>query len=315
MTWPAALNGLLLIAPGRVGELAEVWSRVAGSVRAALATSETAPRYRRSGGSAIIPVKGILINGGSLLGDWGATSYDALACELRAAAADPQITRIVLDIDSPGGMVAGLEKCEEAIAEARTRKPLAASVDSCAASAAYWIASQSDEIVIAARAEVGSIGIVAVHSDIGRMLDDAGVTISLIHAGSHKVDGHPYGPLPSPVRADFQKEVDELRIEFARAVAAGRPGRLSTAAALATEARMYRGEKAVAAGLADRVGSLDSILAGPARRGEPALPARPARQHEETASSLEAEIMRGRAETERGHSAFLAAVGSPPGAK
>jgi ClpP class serine protease len=87
-------------------------------------------------------------------------------------------------------------------------------------------------------------------------LDQDGVRVTLIHSGRHKVDGNPYQPLPDPVRDDIQLEIDVLRFLFAETVAAGRAGRLSQEAALATEAATFRGADAVAAGLADEVSDL-----------------------------------------------------------
>jgi ClpP class serine protease len=80
--------------------------------------------------------------------------------------------------------------------------------------------------------------------------------VTLIHSGSHKVDGNPYAPLPAEVRDDIQREIDVLRFLFAETVAAGRAGRLSQDAAMATEAATYRGADAIAAGLADEVTDL-----------------------------------------------------------
>jgi ClpP class serine protease len=87
------------------------------------------------------------------------------------------------------------------------------------------------------------------------------VTVTLIHSGAHKVDGNPYAPLPDPVRARIQSEIDGIRTLFAQTVAAGRGRSLNAAAALATEAECYRGAEAVAAGLADEVSDPASAFA------------------------------------------------------
>jgi capsid assembly protease len=97
---------------------------------------------------------------------------------------------------------------------------------------------------------------VVLHADLSGQLDQDGVRVTLIHSGQHKVDGNPYQPLPEAVRDDIQREIDVLRFLFAETVAAGRAGRLSQEAALATEAATFRGADAVAAGLADEVTDL-----------------------------------------------------------
>jgi hypothetical protein len=91
------------------------------------------------------------------------------------------------------------------------------------------------------------------HTDLSGQLDQDGVQVTLIHSGRHKVDGNPYQPLAAEVEGDIQREIDVLRFLFAETVAAGRAGRLSQEAALATEAATYRGADAVAAGLADEI--------------------------------------------------------------
>jgi ClpP class serine protease len=87
------------------------------------------------------------------------------------------------------------------------------------------------------------------------------VTVTLIHSGAHKVDGNPYAPLPDPVRARIQGEIDSIRTLFAQTVAAGRGRRLNADAALATEAECYRGAEAVVVGLADEVSDPASAFA------------------------------------------------------
>ena len=91
------------------------------------------------------------------------------------------------------------------------------------------------------------------HADLSGQVSDAGVTVTLIHSGAHKVDGNPYTPLPDAVRERIQGEIDSIRLLFTETVAAGRDRRLTTEAALATEAECYCGAEAVRAGLADEV--------------------------------------------------------------
>ncbi|MBW6495327.1 MAG: S49 family peptidase, partial [Burkholderiaceae bacterium] len=99
----------------------------------------------------------------------------------------------------------------------------------------------------------GSIGVVAIHSDMSGALDQRGIAVTLIHAGARKVDANPYQPLPEAVRARIEAELEDLRQLFAATVAEGRGRRLDALQALATEAEVFRGEAAVFAGLADEV--------------------------------------------------------------
>jgi ClpP class serine protease len=128
-------------------------------------------------------------------------------------------------------------------------------------SAGYALASQADRIILPRTGAVGSIGVVVMHADLSVQLSDAGVTVTLIHSGAHKVDGNPYAPLPDQVRARIQAEIDGIRTLFAETVAAGRGRRLTAGAALATEAECFRGAEAVAAGLADEISDPASAFA------------------------------------------------------
>ena len=238
--------------------------------RAGILTTGLADQYQRDGqtpfamvGSvAVIEVSGVLVHRGAWIGQSsGQTSYEGIAAQLGAAASDPAVRGIALEIDSFGGEVAGVFDLADAIRAARSEKPVWAFVAEHAFSAGYALASQADRIVLPRTGAVGSIGVVVMHADLSGQLSDAGITVTLIHSGAHKVDGNPYAPLPDPVRARIQAEIDSIRTLFAETVAAGRGRRLSAEAALATEAECYRGADAVAAGLADEVSDPASAFA------------------------------------------------------
>jgi signal peptide peptidase SppA len=205
----------------------------------------------------VIEISGVLVHRGGWIGQSsGQTSYEGTAAQIDAAARDPSVRAVALEIDSFGGEVAGVFDLADRIRALRAAKPVWAFVAEHAFSAGYALASQADRILLPRTGAVGSIGVVVMHADLSGQLDQDGVRVTLIHAGSHKVDGNPYAPLPDAVRDDVQREIDVLRFLFAETVAAGRGDRLSQKAALATEAQTYRGADAVAAGLADEVTDL-----------------------------------------------------------
>ncbi len=237
---------------------------------AGILTHGLAEQYQRDGqtpfamvdGVAVIEVSGVLVHRGAWIGQSsGQTSYEGIAAQLASAASDPTVRGIALEIDSFGGEVAGVFDLADAIRAARAAKPVWAFVAEHAFSAGYALASQADRIVLPRTGAVGSIGVVVMHADLSGQLSDAGVTVTLIHSGAHKVDGNPYAPLPDPVRARIQGEIDSIRTLFAQTVAAGRGRRMNAEAALATEAECYRGADAVAAGLADEVSDPASAFA------------------------------------------------------
>jgi capsid assembly protease len=205
-------------------------------------------------GIAVIEIAGVLIHRGGWIGQSsGQTSYEGISAQIEAAASDPAVRGIALEIDSFGGEVAGVFDLADRIRAIRGNKPVWAFVAEHAFSAGYALASQADRILLPRTGAVGSIGVVVMHADLSGQLDQDGVRVTLLHSGQHKIDGNPYEPLPENVRDDIQREIDVLRFLFAETVAAGRAGRLSQEAALATEAATYRGTDAVAAGLADEV--------------------------------------------------------------
>ena len=238
--------------------------------RAGILTNGLAEQYQRDGqtpfclqdGIAVIEISGVLVHRGAWIGQSsGQTSYEGIAAQLAGAASDPMVRGIALEIDSFGGEVAGVFDLADAIRAARASKPVWALVAEHAFSAGYALASQADRIILPRTGAVGSIGVVVMHADLSGQLSDAGVTVTLIHSGAHKVDSNPYAPLPAPVRDRIQAEIDSIRTLFAETVAAGRGRRLTAEAALATEADCYRGAEAVAAGLADEVSDPASAFA------------------------------------------------------
>lgn len=230
--------------------------------RASLFSDDLTSRQARNGsqpftvvdGIAVIEIAGTLVHRGAWIGQSsGLTSYEGIAAQLQAALADPAIRGIALDIDSFGGEVAGAFDLADRIRMARTQKPVQAFVADHALSAAYALASQADRIILPRTGAVGSIGVVAMHSDMSGALDQKGIAVTLIHAGARKVDANPYQPLPEAVRDRIAGELEDLRQLFAETVAEGRGRRLDTLRALGTEAAVFRGEAAVFAGLADEV--------------------------------------------------------------
>jgi capsid assembly protease len=238
--------------------------------RASLLAGGLAERAQRQGagpyavvdGIAVIEICGVLIHRGGWIGQSsGQTSYEGIAAQIGAAANDPAVRGLALEIDSFGGEVAGVFDLADRIRAVRTTKPVWAFVAEHAFSAGYALASQADRILLPRTGALGSIGVVVLHADMSGHLEEEGLRVTLIHSGARKVDGNPYEPLPDAVRNDIQREIDVLRFLFTETVAAGRAGRLSQDAAMATEAATYRGADAVAAGLADEVADLASGFA------------------------------------------------------
>ena len=213
-------------------------------------------------GIAVIPVLGTLVRRSSYIGAAsGLTSYHDIEAMAEAAFADPMVKAVLLEIDSSGGEAGGVfDLAQRLRALSQTSgKPLWAIADEAALSAAYAIACAADRLWLTRTAEVGSIGVVAVHVDESVADAKAGMSYTFLHAGAHKVDGHPHAPLPAPVAADIQADIEQLHEQFISLVAGFR--RQTPEAMRNTEARVYRGEAAIQAGLADQIGTRSEALA------------------------------------------------------
>jgi signal peptide peptidase SppA len=176
---------------------------------------------------------------------------------------DPQIGMVVLLIDSPGGVVTGVQEAADAIYAARQNKPVVAIVNPLCASAAYWLAAQASEIISVPSGDVGSVGVFILHAECSKMMEDAGVKPTFIFAkdSPYKVDGNAYEPLSDTARDEFQTGVDEVMADFVKAIARGRGVPASKVIADFGKGRTMDAKRAKAAGMIDRVATVNVALA------------------------------------------------------
>jgi signal peptide peptidase SppA len=212
--------------------------------------SEQRKPFAFAEGVAIIPVNGTLINrfNGSYS---GVTGYNFIRSQVMAAMADDDVKGIIFDVNSYGGEAAGCFECSDFLFGLRGKKPTLSLVDSNAYSAAYAIPSATDKIVLTPSGGAGSIGVVGMHVNMAKALEDWGIEVTFIHSGKHKVDGNPYEALPDDVRKRMQAGVDAGRANFANLVDRNRA--LKPGTALSTEAQTYRADDALSLGLIDVV--------------------------------------------------------------
>lgn len=234
----------------------------------AITAAAQRPPVPNGGGVAVIPVVGVIAQRASMMTEMsGGVSTQRLAQQLRAALGDPAVGSIVLDIDSPGGSVYGTPEIAEEIFRSRGSKPIVAVANSMAASAAYWIATAADELVVTPSGEVGSIGVIAMHEDWSRAYDSNGVTPTLITAGKYKAELTDTQPLTSEAVAYMQARVNAYYDDFVKAVARGRGVTSAEVRAGFGQARMVGAKDAVNFGMADRIATLDETVARLARSG------------------------------------------------
>lgn len=244
--------------------VAERWeSKVPVTAEEIAAASGTRKRAYMSvrGNTAIIQVSGTIANRMGLLeNSSGGASAEKIGQDFDAALNNPDIGAIVLDIDSPGGTVAGTPELADKIFNARGRKPIVAVANAMAASAAYWIGSAAEQFVVTPSGEVGSIGVVAMHSDYSEADKAIGVKRTIVSSGKYKTEGNPYEPLSDDAKAEIQRRVDSLYQSFVSTVAKHRGTTKSAVMDDMGGGRMLPAQEALKAGMVDRIATMDTVL-------------------------------------------------------
>ena len=219
---------------------------------------------RQPGAVAVLPLMGIIHQRRSpiedMLGISIGTSTEAFAEQLRRAIDSPEVKAIVIDVDSPGGTVAGVQELSDEIFKLRGTKPIVAVSDALNASAAYWISSQVDELIVTPSAIIGSIGIIVAHEDLTGAAEQAGVKVTLFSAGEFKTVGHEMEPVTDETAALVQGMVDDQYANFVGAVARGRGVSVAAVRAGFGKGFVLTAKAAVRQGVADRVATLRETL-------------------------------------------------------
>ncbi|ENO1788088.1 S49 family peptidase [Vibrio vulnificus] len=250
---------------GNVQQLIDIEGNVLRAADMKKEASSFSPRrstersYQVVNGIAIVPISGTLVHKyGYIRPMSGMTGYDGIDFRIREALADREVKAVMLDMDTPGGMVAGCFDLADKIAEYRKIKPIWSLCYDMHCSAGQMIASACSHRLITQTGVAGSVGVIMAHTNIEKMLDQQGVEITLITAGSHKADGNPYQALPKDVREKWQKELESNRQMFASKAAAYMG--VDVKKVLATEAETYEGQAAVDIGFANEVvNGLDAV--------------------------------------------------------
>ncbi|WP_242183101.1 S49 family peptidase [Sphingomonas sp. CARO-RG-8B-R24-01] len=226
------------------------------------------PGYDVFNGVAVLPVTGTLVHKlGSVRPYSGMTGYDGIRQAWLTAQDDPEVKAIAEVYDSGGGEVAGCADLFETKLAMRGNKPCWAILQESAYSAAYWLASAADRIVVPRTGGTGSIGIICMHVDMSDALSKAGLKVTFItSAGAdRKTDGHSEIPLSADALSAIQVEIDAMGDIFHDSVARGRG--LSADAVRDMKAGTFMGQpsngqpSAIDVGLADAVMSPEQAFA------------------------------------------------------
>lgn len=207
-------------------------------------------------GVAVIPVTGPLFRYANLFTMIsGASSYELIARDFTAALENPQIKGIILDIDSPGGEVNGVSELSNMVFAARGKKPVVAYASGDAASGAYWIASAADEIVVSETSALGSIGVVGMYQG------KSGKSAEAVEIVSSQSPHKRLDPTTDDGRSRLQTRIDSMADVFIETIARNRNVSGENVQSHYGGGDVMIGAKAVSAGLADRVGSLEGLIA------------------------------------------------------
>lgn len=255
MAWAAIMDVLALRASGQALSDEEISARI-----------EAAARGPRSGGArhgtvAVIPIYGVLTPRANMMSAMsGGTSAEEVARSISAALADPEVDGIVLDIDSPGGNVAGITELASVIRAGRTQKPIAAVANHLAASAAFWAGSAASEFVATSSATVGSIGVIAAHDDLTEQLAAEGIKRTIISAGKFKAEGALGQPLSTEAIAAVQADVESFYSIMVSDIARGRGVSVDVVRSGFGQGRTVLAKAALDLGMIDRIGSLEDTI-------------------------------------------------------
>jgi len=234
-----------------------------GQGAASVPGEEDVPRlFSQVGNVGVIRIAGSLTNSDSpYLKYYGMSGYQEIRAALVYAANNADIGAIVLDINSGGGAVAGVSDTADLISAIDSKvKPIHAFSDGGMMSAAYWLGVSARDVTLGRVAEAGSIGVLTVHMEQSKMLQDLGVTPTVIRSGKYKALGNPYEPLSATATAEIQNQVDTLAGMFTQHVADSLGQTYQAVDTKMGQGRVFIGQAAVDIGLAQKVSSFDTLI-------------------------------------------------------
>ena len=218
--------------------------------------------WERQGSQAVVNISGSLIDGSAgFMRYFGVVGYDDVAQAAIEAYSDPEVKSVMFKIESPGGQVSGVMDCGALLNTLSTLKPSAVYTSNLMASGGYWLGSAiKGTISVGPTAEVGSIGVIMVVTDLTEALAQQGIKKTVMRAGDNKARVNPYEPLTADARASLQQSMNDVHGLFQAQVAKGRPDLSTEELMAATKGDTFLGKRAKSAGLVDKVSSFEQAL-------------------------------------------------------
>ena len=260
----------------------KVWAGTEASLHAALEAEETRATRMAAGdrssnqdrdvsrllsvdddGVATINIKGSLNNDAD--SDWnewlGMTGYPEIREAMISAATDTSVKHIILDIDSGGGAVSGVDDTAKLIRLVNDNvKPVTAFTDGSMYSAAYWLGASAGQVFASKAAGMGSIGVIATHMERSEMLKEAGIGVTVVRAGKYKALANGVEKLTEEGKAQIQAGVDAAYKIFVGHVAEMRGKSYEFADSVMAQGREFYGQAGADAGLVDGIKSFDQVM-------------------------------------------------------
>lgn len=181
----------------------------------------------------------------------GGVTVGEITKAVYAALNDPEIETVVLDMDCPGGQVAGIGELVEAIDTLAASKTVVTYVHEMAASLAYWMASRTHRVVSNSSGEVGSIGAIAIAYDTSGWFREEGIRVIPITEAEQKTFGHMGVEVTDAMVEREMAAIREIGSQF-RASVSVKTG-LDDAALMGLQGSMHYAGSALALGLIDEV--------------------------------------------------------------
>ncbi len=204
--------------------------------------------------TALVELRGVIA------ADSEAAAEDIVG-SLRAAFDDSNTAGVVLRINSPGGSPVQAGIIHDEIRRLRAKHPdtpLYAVIEEVCASGGYYVAAAADRIYVDKASLVGSIGVLMEGFGFVGAIEKLGVERRLLTAGDNKGFLDSFSPLSAEQRSHAQSMLDEIHRQFIDLVRAGRGERLKESPDLFS-GLVWTGARSVELGLADALGSVDSV--------------------------------------------------------
>jgi capsid assembly protease len=219
-------------------------------------------RLGDNGEIGVVSIKGGLVNSDAWYLQYvGLTGYPEIREAMIEAANNPEIKHIVLDVDSGGGAVSGVDDTAKLIRSINDGvKPVTAFTDGSMMSAAYWLGAAAGDVFASKGAGAGSIGVIATHMEHSERLKTAGIGVNVIRAGKYKALANGYEKLTEDGRAQIQQGVDAAYDIFKEHVGEMRSKSVEFVENVMAQGRVFYGQAAADASLVDSITTFEALM-------------------------------------------------------